>query len=230
MVGVRQFIEIGNEVWRGERHRGYPVNRLAMVGPVALAAWGETAEQRRKSRVELWNELGHIALGLVYPECLDRVVAVCCTDPELRKKLASNAAYLDGQWSAWIENLEKEPISCLYDVSKLKEIGNNWPKPQTVWLQGGTFTKSQHPIIKAGLSLRIHLPYDQVSLTHVSLDGFDIETYYVYHNPGTIIEIPIPPGLAKPLHIVRVHYESTQDRKMGFKPEDWNFKGDRSDE
>ena len=225
LAGARGFMEMGNEVWRGERHRGYPVNRLAMVGPVALAAWGETAAQRRASRCELWSKIGQIALGALYPEQRGRAVAVYCSDPSLRTRLRKGADELDGKWDRFLNNLAAESIAGEYALDGLRAAGRDWPQPAGVWLQRGELSKGQEPIIKAGLCLRVHLPYPNPTITQVCLDGRPTGSYVAYHNPGTIVEVPVPPGAAKPLHFVSVAYEPDRQYKEGFTPDDWALRG-----
>ena len=230
LIGVRRFMEIGNEVWRGERHRGYPVNRVAMVGPVALAAWGGTAQQRRESRYELWAKIGQISLGVLYPEQKGRVVAVYCSDPGLRGRLKHGARCLDGPWDGFLANLHKEPIAGQYAFEKLREAGRAWPMPRAVWMQGGTFTKGQDPMVQAGISLRLHLPYPAPTIAEVCLDGARLRDYVVYHNPGAIVEVNVPPGQTKPLHIVSLEYRPDRAYKEGFGPQDWALPRDKTHE
>ena len=225
VTGVRRFMEVGNQVWRGERHRGYPCNRVAMVGSAALAAWGETAAQRRASRCELWEKIGQISLGVLYPEQRGRAVAVCCTDPALRGRLGQNASCLDGTWDSFLANLKKEPAAERYSLRKLREVGQSWLKPGAVWMQGGTLTKGQKPQIEAGLSIRIHLPYPQPTIDEVCLDGRATSEYEVYHNPGTVVEVPVAPGKAGSLHIVSVAYQPNRDYREGFGAGDWALEG-----
>ena len=55
VVRGRRFLELGCEVGRREFYPGYPVNQIGGWGNMAVTAWGRTAEERRRSRVELWD-------------------------------------------------------------------------------------------------------------------------------------------------------------------------------
>ena len=221
LVGARRFMEIGNATWRGERQPGYPANRVAMVGSAGLAAWGETAAQRRASRCELWDKIGQIALGVLYPEQKGKAVAVYCSDPALRGRLRGGAACLDGRWGAFIDHVAGEPIAAAYGLDHLRAFGRGWLEPAAVWLQGGTFTQGQDPVVRAGLSIRVHLPYPRPSIVEVTLDGRPTDGFVTYHNPGTIVEVGIGPGRTQPLHVVTVAYRPRRRDKEGFGPSDW---------
>ena len=50
---------------------------------MSVAAWGATAAQRRRSRVELWRCSGQLCYGLVEPQpAAGKMAAVCATSQE----------------------------------------------------------------------------------------------------------------------------------------------------
>lgn len=55
LVKLRKILELGNETWRYEQAPGYPVRVVLPPEPFVVAAYGQTAAQRRRSRVELWQ-------------------------------------------------------------------------------------------------------------------------------------------------------------------------------
>ena len=79
LIWMRRLLQIGNEVWWGEHYHGYPTNQVGCWSSVAVAAWGATAAERRKSRVELWRKLPQLAYTCVHPEPRNGVAAFVST-------------------------------------------------------------------------------------------------------------------------------------------------------
>jgi len=227
---MQELFRIGNDTWQGERYNGYPVNQVALVGSTGISAWGNTAAERRASRCEIWKKIGHISCGVLYPERKGVQVAFFCSDPALRQRLKVGAETLEGTWQNFLANLEKESIADGYDFNNIRErIDPAWPKPASVWLQGGEISKCDDPIIHNGLNLRLFIPYRNALNIRVFLDGNEIEKssiagYTVYHSPGTIIEVCIPPGKTKPLHVVSATYDADVVHKEGFSVKDFKLK------
>lgn len=55
LIKLRKILEMGNQPWRYEKDPGYPVRVVLPPEPFAVAAYGQTAAARRRSRVELWQ-------------------------------------------------------------------------------------------------------------------------------------------------------------------------------
>ncbi len=70
--GVARLIkalEMGMRRFKTEHYKGYPVRTVkAPCGHNSIRAWGTTAEERRKSRIELWSKRHEILDGLAHPE------------------------------------------------------------------------------------------------------------------------------------------------------------------
>ena len=82
--------------------------------------------------------------------------------------------------------------------------------------------------IQNGLAIRLRLPHPDVNFKHLRLDGHpmeqsDVDGYFVYHNPGTIIQVNIPPGKVEDFHVVTAVFDSAAERTSGFHPEDWDL-------
>ena len=74
--------------------------------------------------------------------------------------------------------------------------------------------------------MRLLIPYRQAKITHLCLDGHEVsesrtDGYLLTPHPGTIVSLNIPPAAVKPLHIATRAYESPEQRKAGFREEDW---------
>ena len=73
---LKGLLKLGNEVWEGEPVAGYPVDRLHSFCGHFLVAYGATADQRRRSRAELWQRQGSFTQAMLYPQtdCRDSYI------------------------------------------------------------------------------------------------------------------------------------------------------------
>ena len=217
VVRLKRLVELGHQVWRGERYPGYPVNQVGCRGSMAVSAWGRTAAERRASRVELWQKAGQIAYSIAWPEPRGSMMAFFASDPAETPKIIG-----DRKLETMAENLSKKPG---YNVKSIQEFIKTIPAYLVGKLEFLTETVND-PVIKNGLVLRLLIPYPDAEPTHLCLDGYEISKsdyfgYKIYHNPGTIVEISIPPEKTKPFHVVTCAYETATKRRAGFDPEDW---------
>lgn len=91
---------------------------------------------------------------------------------------------------------------------------------------GPLTAETDDPTIHSGVVLRLLIPYPDAHITHLRLDGYRLvesstEGYHVHRNPGTIVDVAIPPGKVKPFHVVTCAYASQAERRPGFCTEDW---------
>ena len=75
----RRLLEIGLETWPGEYYPGYPTRVIHKNELHFVTAYGQTASERRRSRVELWNKQGQIVTGMNNPQTEGLVLFVCAT-------------------------------------------------------------------------------------------------------------------------------------------------------
>ena len=85
----RRLLQIGNAIWPGERYAGYPTRVMLKNSFHLITAYGQTAAQRRKSRVELWNKIQYFSHGMDNPQQLGKVTYVCCTSAAAIKEWLS---------------------------------------------------------------------------------------------------------------------------------------------
>ncbi len=55
-VRLIRALELGTERWQGALYEGYPVNVIAPLGLSRIVSAGRSAQNRRYSRAELWND------------------------------------------------------------------------------------------------------------------------------------------------------------------------------
>jgi hypothetical protein len=218
-VRVRRLLEIGNEVWRGERYAGYPTNQVGCWTSMAIVAWGATASQRRASRVELWQKIGLLTFGCAHPEPRGSIMAVCATTPEAAQQYVA-----PGKVSTLIEKLKNNPQ---FDAAALADFAARMPADNLLPRYLGSVADGEAEPVQNGLVLRLLIPYNDARVKEIRLDGHtiqpsDTDGYQLRTNPGTILEVAIPPEKVKPLHVATCFYDSPTKRRPGFRPEDWD--------
>ena len=82
---IGRLFEIGNERWPGEYYRGYPTRVIMGNTHARITAYGRTAAQRRRSRVELWNRFGEFTFGSVDPTVEGKAMCVLATSARRRE-------------------------------------------------------------------------------------------------------------------------------------------------
>ena len=85
----RRLLQVGNEIFPGEYYPGYPVRVIMRNTLPMITAYGQTAKERRESRVELWNKQRQIAHGFNNPYMVGRLIYVCSTSPAAKRKNGS---------------------------------------------------------------------------------------------------------------------------------------------
>ena len=215
VIRLKRLLEIGNEKWRGECYPGYPANQIACWTSMAVAAWGDTAQKRRKSRVELWRKLPQLRYGCAHPEPRGTMMAFCATTPEGASLLA------DKRIESIAETLKGNPD---FDAEEIARFVDTTPAVNAE-CSGAGKAEGASPI-ENGLAIRLLIPYRKAKITHLRLNGRPVEEsptdgYVVYRNPGSIVQVNVPPGEVKDLHIVTCAYDPGENRRAGFTAEDW---------
>ncbi len=230
-IRLRRLLEIGNAVWRGERYAGYPVNQVGCWTSMAIAAWGTTATERRASRVELWQKLDQLAYGCAHPEPRGTMMAFLFTDPALarrvttKKDLTSVVAKLEAKATKPSDNESnaENRIPAL-DAEAIAKFAQTTPALNAALT--GPMAEKGRGAIAHGVVIRLLIPYADAKLTHLRLDGHEIaesdtDGYHVRRQPGTIVEVAIPPGKVGPVHVVTCAYDTQTKRRAGFLSTDW---------
>ena len=165
VLRLRGLLEAGVRRWRYQWYEGLPVDNLASWGSTQLAAWGQTPQQRRASRLELWQDLPAYTYGCAYPEPRGTVAALAAFTP-----------------AAAEECLGPDQRPCLEDViSRLAARGGCNGEVMAEW---ATSTPAEtFALIRAtpqavaqapprfGVAIRLLIPYQDARITHLALDG-----------------------------------------------------------
>lgn len=215
---TRRALQIGHERWRGERYAGYPTNQVGIWTLVVVSAWGTTAQQRRRSRCELWQKLPQLAYGTAGPIPRDGIMAYIATTPAARSRLRYREL---SDVIQWIRGEPRFDANALADAvartSATSFGGSKYAVPAT--------QENVEPI-RHGLVLRLLVPYHDATVKEIRLDGHlldesDTDGYHLWRNPGTIVEIAIPPEKVRDCHVASCSYDSPTPRRAGFRREDW---------
>ena len=215
---TRRALQIGHERWRGERYAGYPTNQVGMWTLVAVSAWGTTARERRLSRCELWQKLPQLTYGVAGPIPRDSIMAYVATTPAARSRLRYQKL---SDVMEWIRGDPRFDADALADAAgRTSATGFGGSKYDV------SATLENVEPIRHGLVLRLLVPYNDAEVREIRLDGHLLEEsatdgYHIRRNPGTIVEIAIPPAKVAEFHIASCSYDSPTPRRAGFRPEDW---------
>lgn len=211
---MRKLLELGNERSPLEYVDGYP-NRNVNGGLLhSVTAWGRTAGERRRSRVELWNKIQHFTIGLMHPEMPGRLMYVCAMSSSAKKRVVTPAG-VPKKIADFIGEMEgAEGV----DIDRLRQFAN--PDPG-YYLATQASHSSEDSYPENGLGIKVRIPYPRADLEDVSLNGnrLSISEYdgYVVWRDGnwTVLQINVPPGARLELAIVTVKYVSGDARKQG---------------
>jgi Zinc carboxypeptidase len=215
---TKRALQMGHERWRYERYPAYPVNQVGIWTLVSLSAWGTNATQRRESRCELWQKLPQMAYGVAGPiPCRDSLMAYVATTPKAREQVRGKDV------SDVIASLREDPS---FDADALAEHASRSPARSFGGSKYAAADSTEMTPIQHGMVIRLLIPYNDAELSEVRLDGHLLDEsatdgYFIRRGPGTIVEIAVPPGKTKDLHIASCLYDTPTKRRAGFTAEDW---------
>lgn len=210
---VSGILALGNKQWVDEKFSGYPVTRVRYRAGRFVTAYGQTASQRRQSRVELWNRQPGFADGMMYPEYEGRATYVCAVTPK-------GMAALDSDPAKFIANLRQFPGVNADAIERFVKLG-----PEYKFTSDAREATKGDPI-QHGIGFRFRVPYRSPTLLDVSVNGHtltesDTDGYQAWYADGyTQVQINLPPEKTKTmdLYVVTCAYNSNEKRSYGWKP------------
>ena len=234
LLRARALLEAGLDDWRWQRDAGFPVDHVNQWLGTQLAAWGTEPGQRRRSRVELWQNVGQYAVGATYPEHRGTVGSVAAFSEEGFRQLGNPAP--DERWkTAGIDPVfERLTDEEQFDIDGLHAWcqerptvpeGFEWPQAGIAMRGPAEFSVEVTPP-DHGVLINMLIPYRHATIVEVSLDGRPIEEsatdgYTLTRDPGCVVHVAIPPGEVQNLHIATCTYQPEVERRAGFTTEDW---------
>ena len=210
---AKGFLKIGNAPWFDEKEPGYPVNKVLPRAGNYVTSWGHTAQERRDSRVELWQRQDGLVGGILYPRTDGRFfISMGFTEKGVK--------LLDHDLSKFISNLKKNKIiNASFIESFIKkgpEVKLGFPK------YGETSLKSEY--IKNGVGIRLRLQYADAKIEDLRLNGHLLKVdpedgYETWVGDGFLqVQINIPPGKSSQMDAAIITCEYTTDTKREY---DW---------
>lgn len=210
---VSGVLALGNKQWLDEKFSGYPVTRVRYRAGRFVTAYGQTATQRRQSRVELWTRQPGFADGMMYPEYDGRATYVCAVTPK-------GLAALDNDPVKFITNLRRLPGVNADAIERFVKLG-----PEYKFTSDPRETTSGKPI-QHGIGFRFRVPYRNPELLDVAVNGHSLKPsatdgYEAWYADGyTQVQIHVPPAESKSadLFVVTCAYNGNETRSYGWKP------------
>ena len=214
---TKAWLAMGNEIWPGEKNRGYPVDRMnAYIGHFVTAA-GKNARQRRHSRVAIWQRQAGYAHAVLYPQTDGRSMYIIATTPEA-------AALLDSSLDGFTQRLEKRPG---IDITAVRNFIEDGPEIKIAFEKGRKPLDSTPLPENCAMGFRIRIPYRSPELVDVRLNGnvlpkAEWNGYEAWFGNGyTQVQINLEPtGIreANGMFIVSIGYVPDEKRTIGWTP------------
>ena len=214
---AKGWLAMGNEVWPGEKNHGYPVDRMhAFIGHFVTAA-GNTAEDRRRSRVAIWQRQAAFGHGVLYPQTDGRTLFVIATTPGAVELVDKNP-------DVFLSRLEGRPH---FDVAAVRSFVEDGPEIKFAFEKG---KKPLDPTLLPGdcsMGFRIRLPYADPEIVDIRLNGNVLapgewngyEAWFA--NGYTQVQINLEPDEileADGLFLISVGYVPDEKRVIGWTP------------
>lgn len=210
---VSGFLALGNRAWVDETFSGYPVTRVRARAGRFVTAYGSTATERRRSRVELWNRQPGFADGMMYPEYAGRATYVCAVTPK-------GIAALDNDPNRFLANLRGVPGVDADAIERFVRLG-----PEYKFTSDPREVKTGAPI-QHGIGFRFRLPYQAPEILDVAVNGHSLvesatDGYQAWLADGyTQVQIHVPPEKTRQmdLFVVTCAYDGREQRRYGWEP------------
>ena len=148
------MLELGNQPWRTEAVAGYPVRTMFQQDETFVAAYGQTAAERRASRVELWAHSNQFLVARGVNEPVGMALTAFSMDPD--------------DFDRW-RTVEIDPFLQQYgheqgiDVTEVRAACRRYPRLQSLRCDQikPAANEAGRPLLRAasqGLALRLRLP------------------------------------------------------------------------
>lgn len=227
LAKLKGLFEIGNNKWNGEPNVGYPVNRVAAYIGNFVTTWGQTASQRRQSRVDLWNRQPAFTQAMLYPQAQGRVAFAVTNSPGMTAAFQSgHAGVIEACQSR--DDINHTAIDAfLQDGPEIKWAVSPGAHPKKKPQEDETKDKpGLTGMGEHGLGIRLRIPYRNPKLVDIRVNGHTIKASSTdgyqrwYANGFTHLQINIPPEKSKmsDTFLVTCGYVPDVERRTGWKP------------
>ena len=217
VAAMKGLFRLGNST----KESAYPVDVIKSNMNVMLCAYGNTPEEKRRSRKELWEKEALFAIGILYPETDCRVMAIFITDPKASETLLRNGRD-SGRWGSihtdrFIENIKDIKYIAAKGIADFISSG---PQKEILIEKALSPTNVQSPICN-GISFMLRIPYKDPQITDLRLNGYVVSESMLekyYENGYTNIMINVSPEkiAGKDMFIISCSYSPATPRKYGW--------------
>ncbi len=213
---LKGLLRIGNGSWQDQPISGYPVNRVKSFTGHYVTAWGRTAAERRRSRVELWEKQERFLQGILYPQTEGRDSYLIAVDKDASR-------LLDSDPEAVLSNLRDRPG---IDAQAVETFVRAGPEILVVLDSRNQDDGTGSSRIRHGIGFRFRIPYRRPQLVDVRLNGHALaespdDGYRSWFGNGfTQVQVNVPPERAKDLgiFILTIAYRPDVTRSYGWTP------------
>ncbi len=213
---LKGLLRIGNGSWQGQPISGYPVNRVKSFTGHYVTAWGRTAAERRRSRVELWEMQERFLQGILYPQTEGRDSYLVAVDKEASRMLDSDPEVL-------LSNLRNQSG---IDAEAVETFVRAGPEILVALDRRNQADAAGSSRIRHGIGFRFRIPYRRPQLVDLRLNGHalvesPVDGYQSWFGNGfTQVQVNVPPEKAKALRIfiLTIAYRPDVTRSYGWTP------------
>jgi hypothetical protein len=211
----QRLLRIGNEVWPGEQHPGYPT-RTILTHSHQIVAHGKTAAERRASRIELWNKQSLITHGFSNPQIKGFTMHVVATTPAAAEKWLA-----DPTLKGFQKTLQSHPgvnhAEILHHLADHPDGPGQWGTEAKLALVKPAGKADPATRIEHGLAIRLRIPFAKSTLEEVRLNGEIIKAATWTARGYRYVEVAISPEHMKKqdFWIVTCRYDSGEKRAAG---------------
>ena len=219
---LERLMAMGCDRWPTEPYPGYPNRRIS--SPTAwmqwLAAYGQTAAARRRSRVELWQKQKQMVRFASYPDTDGAFLYGVATVPAAGRALFRSPLRQGKRISVgrFLLNLSAVAGVDAQAIRRhLEETGGRSLRQDPLPADSVVGERIRH-----GLALRSLIPYRAAKIVEVRMNGRPIgpspvDGYQTWcGNGGTHLQVNVPPAKVGAMHIVTCRYDGQEERPWGF--------------
>ena len=194
LTRCKRMLELGNQPWRTESVAGYPVRTMFQQDETFVAAYGQTAAERRASRVQLWAHTNQFVVARGVNEPVGMALSAFSLDPEDYDRWRSMEidTFLQQRGAELKIDLSDVRALCR-QYSRFQSLRCDQIRP-TASTKEGTLLRTA----SQGLALRLRLP-SRSTIGRVWLDGRLITSstrdgYESWHTASgfTMLQVNIP--------------------------------------
>lgn len=195
LIRCKRMLELGNQPWRTESVAGYPVRTMFQQDETFVAAYGQTAAERRASRVQLWAHSNQFVVARGVNEPVGMALSAFSLDPEDYDRWRSMEidSFLQQRGDDLGIDLSDLRALCQRH-SRFRSLRCDQIKPTAGTKEGALLRTASR-----GLALRLRLP-NRSTIRRVWLDGRPIplsssDGYESWHTASgfTMLQVNVPP-------------------------------------